>query len=178
MGLHTKVTIYFFLALFTLKYQISCILLKSLTKVLASYWALLTLLFILGPFGSEGKMFQRISKPQQENRETKRWWPLPADSTPEAPKDSELATNQRKDHLPLAFADQKLTKKQRDGDLVHQKKYKQDDILKRRHGYSQVVFQSNKLLLPWMTTFCCKSQKLVSHSASCPNLCWLNHWSV
>ena len=128
-------------------YHISFVLLKSLTKVLASYWALLTLLWFLGPFGSEGKMFQRISKPHQESREKKRWLPLSADPTPGAQKDSELAI-QKKDHLTLAFADHKPTKKRRDGDLVHQKKYKQDDLLKRRHGFSQVDIQSNESLLP------------------------------
>ena len=142
-------------------YHISFIPFKSLTKVLASYWALLTLLWFLGPFCSEGKMFQRISKPHQESRETKRWLPLSADPTHGAQKDSELA-NQKKDHLTLAFADHKLTKKRRDGD------YKRDDILKRRHGFSQVDIHSIKQI-----TFALDGKILLHVSKSCLPLCTL-----
>ena len=106
-------------------------------KVLPCYWALLTLLLSCGSFGTEGKLFQRISRPQQENKETKRWLPLPDDLTTPAlaaQKDSENSKH-------LTLADRKLTKQPRNGDLVPWKKYKQDGILKRRHGFSQVGVQ-------------------------------------
>ena len=108
------------------------IFLIFVAQVLPCYWALLTLLLsCAGPFGSEGKMFQRMGKPHQENQETKRWLPLPADPTPRAEKDSELPKH-------LTLAEQIPTKRPRDADLLPWKKYEQDGILKRRHGFSQV----------------------------------------
>ena len=76
-------------------------------------------------------MFQRMGKPHQENRQTQRWLPLPADPTPRAEKDSELPKH-------LTVAEQIPTKRPRDADLLPRKKYEQDGILKRRHGFSQV----------------------------------------
>ena len=102
--------------------------------MLPCYWALLTLLLSCGSFGTEGKLFQRISRPQQENKETKRWLPLPDDLTTPA-----LAAQKDSKHTKhLTLANRKLTKQPRNGDLVPWKKYKQDGILKRRHGFSQV----------------------------------------
>ena len=115
--------------------------------MLPCYWALLTLLLFFGPFGSEGKKFQRISrpvqasqasKPLQDRGETPRWLPLPADPTPGAEKDSEVT---RKVYLTPAFVDQTpKNEKPGDKDLVHQKK--EEHILKRRQGFHQVDIEA------------------------------------
>ena len=113
-------------------------LIISLPKVLPCHWALLTLPLLLGLLdGSEGKMFQETVKARQDHKVSKRWLPLPADSTYGAEKDPGVV-NQEGESISLVFAEQGLTNQPGDGDLVQRTKYNQDDILKRRHGFSQV----------------------------------------
>ena len=82
-------------------------------------------------------MFQETVKARQDHEVSKRWLPLPADSTYGAEKDPGVV-NQEGESISLVFAEQGLTNQPGDGDLVQRAKYNQDDILKRRHGFSHV----------------------------------------
>ena len=131
----TKVSLSIFLAVFD---WLHISLIISLPKVLPCHWALLTLPLLLGLLdGSEGKMFQETVKARQDHKVSKRWLPLPADSTYGAEKDPGVV-NQEEESISLVFAEQSLTNQPGDGDLVQRTQYNQDDILKRRHGFSQV----------------------------------------